>query len=347
MNGFAEGKVLSLITTHRCNAACKHCGTLSNPHQTAQLTLNQMTSAIAQAAKERYAAVVFTGGEPTLIGPDLRTAITFATDLGLSTRVVSNAHWAISDSVASKYVADLHEAGLVEINYSTGDQHSRFVSVQNVIRAAKASLDLLMPTVIMVELVGARKVTRTTLESDPLYKDLLRSHPSGATIFESPWMPLTDRKESYPDGVAIDSKNLYARTGCDSILETTTVQADGSLIACCGLGSRLIPELNIGSIDETPLSDAVEMAENDFVKRWLKVEGPEHMLAWAAGIDSSIEWEGRYAHRCQACLRLFRDPAVRKVVREHHREKIADVMFKEWLLTDQPRSAGDESQVTS
>jgi hypothetical protein len=39
-----------------------------------------------------------------------------------------------------------------------------------------------------------------------------------------------------------------------------------------------------------------------------------------------------YAHRCQACIRLYTDPAVRRVVRDHYEEKIADVMCAEWLL---------------
>jgi hypothetical protein len=39
-----------------------------------------------------------------------------------------------------------------------------------------------------------------------------------------------------------------------------------------------------------------------------------------------------YAHRCQACLRLYQDPAVRSVVREHYQDKVPDVLFSEWLL---------------
>jgi hypothetical protein len=39
-----------------------------------------------------------------------------------------------------------------------------------------------------------------------------------------------------------------------------------------------------------------------------------------------------YAHRCQACLRLYKDPKVRDVIAQHHQEKIADVLVTEWLL---------------
>ena len=43
-----------------------------------------------------------------------------------------------------------------------------------------------------------------------------------------------------------------------------------------------------------------------------------------------------YAHRCQACLRLYQDPVVRTVVSHSYEEKVADVMFGEWLLTARP-----------
>jgi hypothetical protein len=95
---------------------------------------------------------------------------------------------------------------------------------------------------------------------------------------------------------------------------------------------RLIPELNIGSIEDTTIFDAIRDGETDLLKRWIRMEGPEKILAWAASKDSSIEWEGQYAHRCQACLRLYKDDAVRAVIREHHMEKMPDVIYGEYLL---------------
>jgi hypothetical protein len=43
------------------------------------------------------------------------------------------------------------------------------------------------------------------------------------------------------------------------------------------------------------------------MKIWLFVDGPERILAWAAGKDPRIEWENRYAHHYHACLTLFDD----------------------------------------
>src|SRR5262249_36577895 len=138
--------------------------------------------------------------------------------------------------------------------------------------------------------------------------------------------------EQYPPGMATTSQTLPLRTGCTSCLGTTTIQADGRIGACCGLGMRSIPELQIGHVATTTIAEADAEAEQDFLKRWIRLEGPERILAWAATHDPEIEWEGMYAHRCQACMRLYKDRRVRDVIAEHHEEKLADVVFGEWVL---------------
>jgi hypothetical protein len=40
-----------------------------------------------------------------------------------------------------------------------------------------------------------------------------------------------------------------------------------------------------------------------------------------------------YPHNCQACLRVYKDDRVKQVIREHHQEKLADVILGEFLLT--------------
>jgi hypothetical protein len=122
------------------------------------------------------------------------------------------------------------------------------------------------------------------------------------------------------------------RRGCENILSTTTIEPSGSIRACCGIASRQISELLIGNIHDIGLADADRVASDDFLKRWIRVDGPESILAWAASHDPAIQWEHMYAHRCQACLRLYGDPRVRQVIMECHKEKLADVIFAEWLL---------------
>jgi pyruvate-formate lyase-activating enzyme len=338
-----EHRTLSVMPTFQCTAECAHCGTLSSPREKTRLPLADMLSAIDQATAGGYGVVVFTGGEPTLAGKDLLVAMERAASHGLVVRMVTNAYWALDEEVADRRMAEFVRAGLNEINFSTGDQHARFVPVERVIRATRAAAKLGLRVAIMVETVRERTVTRETLESHPEFQALRQDFPTASIkVHESPWMPLSPHAvHDYAEGITVNATNVSMRAGCDSVLHTTTVEADGRLGACCGLGMRLIPELQIGNVRDTPLSEADRRAREDFLKRWIRVEGPERILAWAATHDPSIQWEDMYAHRCQACIRLYTDPAVRRVIREHHEEKMVDVMCSELLLYQYRADEGD------
>ncbi|GAB03694.1 hypothetical protein GOAMR_04_00110 [Gordonia amarae NBRC 15530] len=97
-----------------------------------------------------------------------------------------------------------------------------------------------------------------------------------------------------------------------------TVLPDGKTMACCGLGTQSIDELNIGHVDVDDLATARTRAEADFLKRWIRDEGPERILQWTAARDETIIWENLYAHRCQACKRVYSDPKVESVLRDHY-----------------------------
>ena len=328
-------RILCVMPTFQCTAACRHCGTFSNPAEKTWLPVEHMRAAIDQAAAAGYTGVVFTGGEPTLAGENLLEAMRRASAYGLGLRLVTNAHWAASAEAAASFIAELVAAGLHEINLSTGDQHARFVPLENILRAAEAAVRAGLSTVIIVETEEGRAITREAVEARAEFRRINQEHPYATiVVLEWFWSPLSPRNlHAYAPEAATNRANLPLRKGCDSILTTTTLQADGKLSACCGLGIRFIPELEIGRISETELAEADRTAAADFLKRWIRVEGPERILAWAAACDPEIEWEDMYAHRCQACIRLYKDPKVRRVIAERYQEKIADVLFAEWLLT--------------
>jgi pyruvate-formate lyase-activating enzyme len=325
---------LAISVTLQCNAECTHCATSSSPREKTRLPLAAMLAAIDQAAAQGYDNVGFTGGEPTLAGKNLLAGIERAASHGLAVGIVTNACWAGSDEKAERRMKALVNAGLTQLRVSTGDEHARFVPVENVVRAARAAVTAGLNPTIMVEMVQERRVTRQSIESHPEFQRLRDEFPRAQIeITESPWMPLSSSIVSpYPEGVAISASNLARCGGCHSVLSTTLIEADGTIAACCGIANQRIPELHVGNIGETKLSDADRAAADDFLKRWIRVEGPERILAWAASHDPAIEWENQYGHPCQACLRLYQDPSVRKVIADRHQEKIADVLFAEWLF---------------
>ena len=326
-------RTLSVMPTFTCTAACKDCGTLSSPQDRTNLSLEAVLSGIDQAKDLEFANVVFTGGEATLRWKDLLVAIAHAKSLGFPTRVVSNAYWATSDERTEERLDALIEAGLDEINYSTGDEHTRFVPIERVIRAMVTAVQKGLRTHTMVELREERRVVRDDVLGHPWIETLPAEQRELLTCDESPWMPLDPSQvESYPDNIACNAENIGMRTGCDSILQTYVLQADGNIGSCCGLGMRIIPELHVGRTEGTNfLKGAIEDAENDFLKVWMHYYGPEKILAWAAEKDPTIEWEGMYAHRCQACLRVYQDPKVGKVIRENYLEMFSEVIQAAYL----------------
>ncbi len=329
---------LCIMPTFRCTAQCRHCGTLSHPREETRLSSELIGRTIRQAAAAGYEEVVFSGGEPTLAGPTLLAAMRLGHALGLAVRMVTNAHWACTREDAERALDDYVGCGVAHLTLSTGDQHARFVPLESVLNAARACASRGVPATIVVEATADRLITRDRVQQHPEFTALGRAFPDASIeITESAWTPLSPfRLGRYEDGVAIGRDNLAGCGGCSDIFSTTTVQADGTINPCCGLAIRIVPELNLGNISDTSLAEADARAGADMLKRWIRIEGPERILAWAETHHPEIRWENRYAHKCQACMRVFRDPVVRRAILTRGREKLAELELMETLLDPSP-----------
>lgn len=231
------------MLTFQCTAECEHCGTISSPREKTWLPLDDILAAIDQAAKNGYKIVTFTGGEATLAGKNLLLGIKKAVSHGLVARLVTNGYWANSDKAAKQRIEEFVFAGLTQINFSTGDQHARFIPLENIFRASRAALQARLPVAILIETVKERTITKELVENHSEFRRIREDFPRAfLQVYESPWTPLTPFKTNqYPEGMAINRSNLAMRKGCASILSTTTIQADGKISPCCGLGIRFIP----------------------------------------------------------------------------------------------------------
>lgn len=314
----SQKKTLSIMLTYTCPAECKDCGTLSSPRSRENISLDDAKKFIEEAGQAGdFVVVVFTGGEATLRWRDLLDGIRFAKSKGLNTRLVTNAHWAIREDVSRDKLLQLTDAGLDEINYSTGDEHARFIPVDRVALATKIAMEMKLPTSIMIESKADRRITRDTFLSHVHLCDLDQKEISTLNITESPWMPLDPMAvESYADGLAATEENGEAQKPCHVVLSTFTVQGDGRVGACCGLGMRQIDELNVGTVKDD-LVDIRNRAESDVILLAIRYLGPLYLIKWAASEDDSIKWDGMYAHHCQACARLYADDAVKKFLISH------------------------------
>lgn len=311
-------RTLSIMPTYQCNAECTNCGTFSNPRVKEKLSQEEVFKAIKEAKNLDFLNVVFTGGEPTLSWGDLLASITYARELGLHTRIVTNAYWAKSYKSAIDKLNKLIDAGLDEINYSTGDEHSKFIPLSRICYAVKAAYDLGLGFHVNIEGSDNNKIRKIDLINNILLAEI----PNDVLVQkfdESPWMPLSpDQKGIYPEDWYVNKKNIDSRTGCNSVLQTIVLQANGKIGACCGLGLKQIEELNVGYIgSKNPLENSIRESEADMLLLLIHYIGPEKILAWAQNYDSSIEWEDMYAHRCQACKRIYSDGDIAAVLKEN------------------------------
>ncbi|MGM0156664.1 hypothetical protein IGI47_000952 [Enterococcus sp. AZ191] len=116
--------------------------------------------------------IVFTGGEATLLGNMLIAGINYATKNGLATRLVTNGHWASNPVRAEKYAKKLKDAGLKEINFSTGDQHQKYVRVDNVLLGSLMAIEQDIPVSISLETHRFAKFRENDLKLNPILKKL-------------------------------------------------------------------------------------------------------------------------------------------------------------------------------
>ncbi len=328
-------RTLSVLITYKCNAECLNCGTFSNPRIRGRLSIEKINSAIYQAARIGFANVVFTGGEATLYFKEILQCIQYAAKLGLPTRLVTNGIWGLKSETAIKKAALLKASGLTEINFSTGNEHVRFVPPDAIVNCIVACLSQQIECYLMIEKTKADFTEKDLIINNPKIKKYRRF--TEKNIVESPWMPLDPNViEQYPDGDTANRYNINKFKGCDSVLQTYVISTDETMHTCCGIGSRHIEELQslerFEPNDPDSLAKIIFEAEQDLLKLWIRNEGPERILKWASEKEEDIQWENMYAHRCQACLRLYIDPNVRRTIAAKYKEKIPDVLAKELVV---------------
>jgi hypothetical protein len=324
---------LTVIATYRCTAACEHCCFQSNPYIQGRVPQDRLIAYIDQAAEIGSIQVVcFSGGEPFLLGQDLVELVERCSRHGLLTRVVTNGYWAVNDDGTRLWLSNLVEAGLNEINFSTGDDHQKFVPLERIVRGMAISLEFGLTQALMIEdRLGRAVGKQTVLDLAVKYPDLNTAIINGeVSILESPWMEFsTDGyKIEQHQALKVNSANVHLREPCKSVLSTIVVTPSEQLGVCCGLPRQEIPELHAGDLKMLPMKQLIDKALSDFINIWLFVEGPEKILAWAAQHDTSIEWEDKYAHNCDACRAIFKDSRVMTAIRKYHHEKLNEILMR-------------------
>lgn len=315
---------LTILATYQCTAACKQCCFESSPDVQGRLSREQILNRITEA-KQSFAGlklVVFSGGEAFLLKDDLYAAIELATSFGLMTRVVTNASWGKNTEHAFKTAERLKQAGITEINISTGADHQEWVPVASIVNAAFALTKTGIPTLITVESETKEsdctgEITRHPMIREALLTEILQ-------IQSNSWMPFSED--------AGQRKNFLSEhlleSGCNQIFETIVVTPHSNLSACCGLTLEHIPEMRLGHIsDNFSMRDLFLSQSDDFLKYWIHVDGPYSIIKRLLG-GRSEDILKNVVHICQACVVLHQNPLVREALAARYSEFVPEIMTR-------------------
>jgi hypothetical protein len=313
---YARPRILSLITTHRCTAACDHCCFGCSPSAAKAIPVARLHALIDEAAAiPSFETVGFTGGECFLLGKHLDALVARAAGHGLRTRVVTNGYWAVHALAAQRRIEALRAAGLAEVHLSTGMFHARFVPVERVLHAARASAGAGLFTTVWIEECEGSTFDGAHVRA--ALGDLVRD--GRVYVGSQPWI---ENAEGRGDARLTHDPSLSRfreenKHGCPSILDVLSVTPDQTLVACCGFTMEAIPDLHLGSVAERSIADVLESAPSELLKYWIHVDGPERILEFVRRFEPGYRLPVESPSMCQTCLHLHRDPVARRVLAEH------------------------------
>ncbi|WCN14680.1 radical SAM protein [Marinomonas mediterranea] len=318
-------KTLTIITTYTCNAACEECCFECSPKVKHRLSLAEIVNFI-ELSIQNYPSlemVVFTGGECFLLKDDLFAAIKFCTSKGLSTRCVSNGYWGRHMKKAEDICTKLINAGLCEINFSTGLDHMRWVPIESVINACAALVEKNIFTLVTVE--------KDTTESN-CYEEIINNskitemikNKKKFRVQSNSWMAFRTTSEQRG---SVEKQQL--KSGCDQIYNNLTLTPKREIASCCGLTIEHIPEMRIGDINN--VNSFRNEQKDDFLKLWIRVDGPYQILEHVLGREH--EALKGIVHACEACAILHQNKEVREKIHSVFENHILNVYHK-WRLIE-------------
>lgn len=314
---FIRPHTLSLITTHACTAACDHCCFNCTPKIKDAIPVERIHDLIDEVRDvPSIKVIVFSGGECFLLGDDLFDLIAHAKRNGFLTRCITNGYWA-TEKNTSKIVASLVDAGLDEINFSTGEEHSQYVPAERVLLGSKTCNEAGIRTLVNVELFNesnfdcAPLIAEATSKSNPPEKAI--------RLQRNIWIKGDGNRDlnHQPEHSRFNADRLG---GCHTAMSVIAVTPNMSLVACCGLHMERIPDLHLGSVKDRTIPQVLNEAPDDFLKIWIHVEGPERILNFVKGKIPEYSLPLESSHPCTTCLHLYSDKTALEVVKAHYRE---------------------------
>lgn len=330
-----KSKKLTILTTNQCTAKCDHCVMNSSPDRVEKLTYNQIRNVISELHKyNSLKVVIFSGGEPTLLGEDLLDSIAFADSLGIVTRIVSNAHWAVSPEKARATLIQLREAGLAELNISTDDYHIPYVPFDNIQNAWHASKELGFSAVVIANSWGPNSKINSQYimlnlgEDIPVrFNEKGRANPLGKPssdgtkyLISNGYLQMIGRADKMAkyNKHSTQTSRISGRcpwTGFDLALSPTN-----HLLACCGIEVKTNDILDLGDVSCSPIDELICQRDDNLLVNALTLKGPMFLKSFVQMHDSDVLFREEYSTMCELCENVIRNEAANKILQKYSHE---------------------------
>lgn len=304
---------LCFLTTRKCTASCKNCCFGCSPRETSFIPTEMMARLINEAKEiSSIRTIVFSGGECFLLGKDLNYLVSLATKNGFSTRFVSNGYWATSQKIAEEKINKLVSVGLTEANFSTGDDHSKFVPIEYIVNGALACVKANILVCIMLELHSNTHFPIHRLIKNSKFRAAVDA--GKILLLPSAWVGFDSSSSiNYPQKV-LENPKIEA---CTSLFRDISINVNGDILLCCGLSQDYLKGFSIGNImnSRKTLAEFLSDIPPDFIKIWLSVCGPKNILKYASKFLPKINtMYTSVVHRCEFCKILYQDKDIQKVI---------------------------------
>ena len=318
-------KLGAVLLTYRCNAECDECCFECSPDiNSPKLSIEEIRSFIDQISKkDEIQLLVWSGGECFLEYKTLAMGIDYAKRNGLNSRCVSNAFWASSIEQATKKLLPLQQSGLVELNFSTGDSHQKFVPIDRVLNATIAALRLGIKVFIAVESTNKSHFKPKDIFENELYMNNIEGTELEKLFSVEPtvWVSFHENN-NYDYGEIVGNSG-----GCEGIFDTIALEPSFGLMGCCGITSNHIPEMHLGNVSEGDIYQRYLAQQEDFLKLWIFTEGPE------AIVKQACEWldiqAPKFYHKCLYCAYLYQSDEMRSAITKNY-HKVEDRVLKKY-----------------
>lgn len=319
---FISPSILTIISSKECSASCPSCCFGCSPNSNIWVDFNVANKFIDDAL-DLYPSIkvlVITGGECTIKWESLKQLIEHGREKGLIVRIVTNAHWAISRQITRTKMEELVSSGLKELNISTGDEHLRYVDINNVINAIGEAIRLSITCVVNIEHHKDSDFSVNDFLNRRDVKDMLEKDKfKHVKVQGGIWVKPSEYK--YQE----DCENT--ENGCDSILSSIVLDPQHNLLSCCGLSVSRNKFLKLGVYrSKRDLELYRNVQYEDLLKLWIFSEGASNVLSQIRknmGIHKK-----KSKHMCIDCLELFTNKIYIDHVKNNMQKYLFEIVFR-------------------